>query len=38
VTSIDDGDEGPTVELDVVTTNQDGTTVFQGSASGRLDP
>ena len=32
------GGDGPTVDLTVVTTNQDGNPVFSGYASARVDP
>jgi acyl dehydratase len=37
VESVHEGDE-PTVDLAVVTTNQDGATVFSGHATARVDP
>ena len=37
VEAVHEGDE-PTVDLAVVTTNQDGATVFSGYASARVDP
>lgn len=38
VTNRADGGDVPTVELDVKTVNQDGVTVFAGSATARIDP
>ena len=37
VEAVHEGDE-PSVDLAVVTTNQDGTEVFSGKASARIDP
>jgi acyl dehydratase len=38
VKDVSEQDGDPVVELDVVTTNQDGTTVVSGYAAARLDP
>lgn len=38
VTALDDGPDGPVASFDVVTANQDGQTVFSGSAAARIDP
>jgi acyl dehydratase len=38
VKDVSEQDGDPIVELDVVTTNQDGTTVVSGYAAARLDP
>jgi acyl dehydratase len=37
VEAVHEGDE-PSVDLAVVTTNQDGAEVFSGNASARIDP
>jgi acyl dehydratase len=38
VTAVTSGDQGPLAEFEVVTKNQDGDVVVQGSAAARLDP
>ncbi len=37
VTAVDEADGEPVIELDVATVNQDGVTVFAGSAAARID-
>ena len=38
VVGVEHDDEGPVVELDVVTVNQEGAPVIKGTATARLDP
>jgi acyl dehydratase len=38
VDAIEEGDEGPVVQLSIVTVNQGGDRVLSGTASARLDP
>jgi acyl dehydratase len=38
VTAVTSDDQGPLAEFEVVTKNQDGDVVVQGSAAARLDP